>query len=91
MLYREPAISVQPVSTAGDAHLAGLIVGLIAGLAMADALRLGALTAALSVTSPHTIHPDLDRGTLHEFATQHQVPLGPAIMALLETDPLDVE
>jgi ribokinase len=93
MLYREPAISVQPVSTAGagDAHLAGLIVGLIAGLAMADALRLGVLTAALSVTSPHTIHPDLDRDTLHEFATQHQVPLGPAIMPLLETDPLDVE
>jgi sugar/nucleoside kinase (ribokinase family) len=92
-LYHEPAISVQPVSTAGagDAHLAGLIVGLIAGLSMADALKLGVLTAALSVTSPHTIHPTLDRNTLRAFVAQHQVHVSPAIMALLEDDPLGSE
>lgn len=87
-LHYAPAIPVQPVSTAGagDAHLAGLIVGLVAGLTMADALRLGVLAAALSVTSPHTIHPDIDRTTLREFANRSGVALTPAVIALLESD-----
>lgn len=88
MRYHEPIISVQPISTAGagDAHLAGLIVGLVAGLSMADALKLGVMTAALSITSPHTIHPNLDQITLREFALQHQIALNPSITALLEND-----
>ncbi len=93
VLHYAPAIPVQPVSTAGagDAHLAGLIVGLIAGLSMADALKLGALVAALSVTSPHTIHPDIDRPTLRDFARRSQVPLPAAITALLEADAFDTK
>lgn len=91
MLYHEPSIPVQPVSTAGagDAHLAGLIVGLVAGLSMADALKLGVLTAALSITSPHTIHPSLDQNTLRELVLQHPVSLKDSIKALLEYDRFD--
>jgi sugar/nucleoside kinase (ribokinase family) len=49
---------------AGDAHLAGVLAGLAAGLPLAEAHHLGALVAAASVTSPHTIHPDLDADLL---------------------------
>ena len=55
--------------------------GLIAGLTPADAHQLGALTAALSVTSPHTINPDVDRAALRELASGLEPP--PAALAEL--------
>jgi len=65
-----PALPVRVVSTsgAGDAHFAGILGGLAAGLALPDAQALGALLAAASVTSPHTIHQGITRAMLRELA-----------------------
>ncbi len=81
-----PAWPAEVVSTAGagDAHLAGIIVGLAAGLGMAQAHELGALVAALSVTSPHTIAPEVGRETLRVLAERLHVPLSEAVGDLLE-------
>jgi ribokinase len=67
-----PALPVEVASTAGagDAHLAGLIVGLAAGLEMHQAHELATLVAALSVTSPHTINPDVSWEALSELANR---------------------
>ncbi len=67
-----PALPAQVASTAGagDAYLAGMIVGRVAGLSLCEAQELATLLAALSVTSPHTIHPGIDRRSLREFAIQ---------------------
>jgi len=72
-LDHRPAFLVPAESTAGagDAHTAGMIVGLTAGLPFADAVQLGTLVAALSVTSPHTIHPGIDRQSLRVFVGEH--------------------
>jgi sugar/nucleoside kinase (ribokinase family) len=79
-LARVPAHKVEVVGTsgAGDAHLAGILAGLAAGLTLSYAHELGALVAALSVTSPHTINKDIDRqslkalaGTLHRHRALH--------------------
>lgn len=58
-----PAMKVQPVSTAGagDAHLAGMLVGIAEGMGLAEAHRLGVVVAGLSVTSPHTINKNINR------------------------------
>jgi ribokinase len=64
-----PALEVELVSTAGagDAHLAGILAGLAAGLSLNEAHELGVLVAGLSVTSPHTIHRGIDRKSLAEL------------------------
>jgi sugar/nucleoside kinase (ribokinase family) len=76
-----PALSVEAVGTAGagDAFLGGVLTGLALGLplappddsparALGSAAELGALLAAYSVTSPHTIHPDASLPSLRAFA-----------------------
>ena len=67
------AIPMEAISTAGagDALLAGIVAGLVAGMPLANiaaetarkccAIDLGLALAALSVTSPHTIHPGISR------------------------------
>jgi ribokinase len=69
-LAHVPAHKVEVAGTAGagDAHFAGLLAGLAAGLSLGEAHELGALTAALSVTSPHTIHKGIDRQSLKALA-----------------------
>jgi sugar/nucleoside kinase (ribokinase family) len=78
------SVPVEAVSTAGagDALLAGTIAGLAAGLPLTDAkvtdadgatvlrsaIDLGLALAALSVTSPHTIHPGVTLEGLLAFA-----------------------
>lgn len=57
-------VHVRGTAGAGDAHLAGVIVGLVIGLPLAQAHQLGALTAAVAVQSPHTINFQLDRHAL---------------------------
>jgi sugar/nucleoside kinase (ribokinase family) len=81
-----PAWPATVVGTAGagDAHLAGIIAGLAAGLAMAQAHELGALVAALSVTSPHTIAPEVERGSLRTLADRLHAPLSEAVRDLLQ-------
>ncbi len=84
-LQHLPALPVTVVSTAGagDAHLAGLLSGLAAGLSLADAHALAALVAALSVTSPHTIHGELDADSLRAFALESRAPLPTPVRRLL--------
>ena len=80
-----PALPVEVASTAGagDAHLAGLIVGLAAGLEMHQAHELATLVAALSVTSPHTINPYVDRDSLRGLAERVGMPVSNEVRALL--------
>lgn len=80
-----PAFPTRVVSTAGagDAHLAGIIAGLTAGLDLRHAHELGSLVAALSVTSPHTIAPEVERGALAAFARERSLPLSAEVGALL--------
>jgi ribokinase len=83
-----PALEAPVVSSAGagDAFLAALIVGKVAGLAMADSQYFATLVAGLSVTSPHTIHPCLNRPTLQAFAEELTVWLPDSVKALLKDD-----
>jgi ribokinase len=84
-LVHVPAYPAAVVSTAGagDAHLAGILVGLTAGLPLAQAHELGALVAALSITSPHTINKEINRASLRAFAATMDVPLSQAVVELL--------
>lgn len=84
------AYRVEAVGTAGagDAHLAGMLAGLAAGLSLPLAQQLASLAAAFSVTSPHTIHPDLDRPALAQFAHVQAAVLDPRVSRLLGEAPL---
>ncbi len=84
-LTHQQAFSAQVVSAAGagDAHLAGMIAGLAAGLTLAQAQVLAALTAGLSVTSPHTIAPEVERDALRRFAAGAGARLDAALARLL--------
>ena len=75
---------VQSTAGAGDAHFAGILVGLAAGLPLAEAQQLAALVAGLSVTSPHTIDKHIDRESLRAFAAHCGLSLAPGMSALLE-------
>ncbi len=72
-----PAVPVEVVGSAGagDAHLAGLLSGLAAGLTPVEAHGLASWVAALAVTSPHTIHPGLDATALRRFVDRQRLPL----------------
>lgn len=81
-----PALEAAVKSTAGagDAFLAGLIVGKIAGLTMVESQHLATLIAGLSVTSPHTIHPGLNCLTLWKFSEQSCAWLPDSVKVLLK-------
>ena len=76
------AIPVHVISSAGagDTHLAGIIVGLITGLHLFQAQELGSLAASLSVTSPHTIHPGINRTSLCQFAKDKSIALSSQVL-----------
>lgn len=80
-----PAITVEAVCTAGagDAHLAGMIVGLSTQLPLKTAQELGTLVAALSVTSPHTINEEIDKMSLREFVYRLGIPVSYELSVLL--------
>lgn len=84
-LLHQPAFQAVLISTAGagDAHLAGVIAGLTAGLSFTEAHELGALVAGLSVTSPHTIDKTIGRDTLYSFALEQKNTISTNAMALL--------
>jgi sugar/nucleoside kinase (ribokinase family) len=76
--------NVQGTAGAGDAYLSGLIVGLTAGLPVADAHELAALVAGLSVTSPHTINKAIGPESLRAFATESRARISDRVRGLLE-------
>ncbi len=80
-----PAVPVRVVSTggAGDAHFAGILAGLAAGLELPSAQVLGTLLAAASVTSPHTIHKGITRQMLRGLAASNPELGGPELTRLL--------
>jgi sugar/nucleoside kinase (ribokinase family) len=80
-----PAFRAPVVSTAGagDAHLAGTIAGLCAGMPLSRAHELGALSAAMSVTSPHTINKEINWAALRAFAAGTAKPISETVRALL--------
>lgn len=85
-VFHVPSFPAEAVSTAGagDAHLAGMIAGISVGLTLHQAQELGSLVAALSVTSPHTIHPKIDRESLQAFSISLPIQLSPEVRYLIE-------
>jgi ribokinase len=81
-----PAIPVEIINTAGagDAHLAGVIIGIVAGLNYVQAHQLAGIIAALKVTYEHTIHTELDSQSLRKFIKQHDIRLDAVIQKLVE-------
>jgi ribokinase len=69
-LEHAPAGDVEVVNTAGagDAHLAGVVVGLIRGLDLFAANAYASAVSALAVTSRHTINPDIETATVARAA-----------------------
>jgi sugar/nucleoside kinase (ribokinase family) len=60
---------------AGDAYLSGVLTGIATGLTFLEAQSLGALLAAYSVTSNHTIHQEVSINALIEFARTQNINL----------------
>jgi ribokinase len=71
-LVHTAALDVPLVSSAGagDAHLAGLVVGLVAGLDLAAANEFATVVSGLKVGSRHTINPELDSASVLASAEQ---------------------
>lgn len=78
-----PKVEVQSAAGAGDAHFAGILAGLAAGLDLAEAHWVGILAGAMSVTSAHTIHPDLSGHALHDLAAHHGISPPAAALKIL--------
>jgi sugar/nucleoside kinase (ribokinase family) len=80
-----PPVPAEAAGTggAGDAYLAGMIVGLCCNLTMKQSAEVGTLLASLSVTSPDTIHQTADAKMLLEYAKTKNAALPPGIAALL--------
>ncbi len=76
-------VDVVSAAGAGDANFAGILAGLAAGLGFAHACELGALVAAMSVTSPHTIHKGIDRISLRDFSNGVGARPSPCVAELL--------
>jgi ribokinase len=81
-----PAIDMEAKSTAGagDAFFSGLLCGLALDLPLYEAQQLATLVASISITSPHTIHPDLDRRSLNSIIETPNLSLSKNIKALIE-------
>jgi ribokinase len=84
-LIHLPAYPIEMVSTAGagDAFMAGMIIGLVADLNLCQSQELAGLVAAFSITSPHTIHPELERVALFDYVKQNQISLSEPVKKLL--------
>ena len=69
---------------AGDAHLAGIMAGWAAGMPLTCAQELGGLAAALSIQSPHTIAPEVDRAALWQYVQARAVPVSQPVAYYLK-------
>jgi sugar/nucleoside kinase (ribokinase family) len=76
-------VEVKSSAGAGDAHIAGIISGLAAGLNLQQAQVLGSLAGAFSVTSQHTIHPEMGRHHLKELARTGKTTVEGEVLGLL--------
>ena len=79
----DPGGEVVSTAGAGDAHLAAVVVGLVAGLPIADANRFAALVSALKVRSPHTINDEIDAPTVLDAAAERNITLHPDLVEVL--------
>lgn len=77
-------VNVENTAGAGDAHLAGFIAGLTAGLSVQEAHQLAALTSGSSVQSPHTINKFTDRLELKKIADKSKNVIFKKVYKLLE-------
>jgi sugar/nucleoside kinase (ribokinase family) len=84
-VWHLPAFPTELVSSAGagDAFLAGVIAGSVAGLSLPEAQELGMLVAAHAVTSPHTIDARIKREALWAFARQARLVLSARVSEFL--------
>ena len=84
-LRHRPALPVKVAGSAGagDAFLAGFLVGLVAGLDWVLSHELANLVAAHAVTSPHTINKTTDRAALYRLAREKELALSEPILRLL--------
>jgi sugar/nucleoside kinase (ribokinase family) len=98
-IIKVPPLDVKVVSTAGagDAYMAGVIIGLSCGLPFSkkvedlsfgltplySATELGTLFAAMSVTTPDTIHEGLSRVSLKHFAAYKNLKLSDSFASIL--------
>ncbi len=85
-LHHHEALRVEARGTtgAGDAHFAGILCGLAAGLDLADAQSLGTLLAGASVTSQDTINREIDGEMLRSLCRDNPG-LSPRVRVMLDT------
>lgn len=86
-LSHAPAFPVEVKSSAGagDAHVAGIISGLTAGLTLSQAQILGSLAGAFAVTSQHTIHPEMTAKNLKDLALRYADKIERAVVDVLDS------
>ena len=77
-------VNVENTAGAGDAHLAGFIAGLNAGLSVQESHQLAALTSGCSVQSPHTINKSTNRLELKKIADKTNKAIFKNVYKLLE-------
>ena len=68
-----PRVPVVDVTGAGDALLAGFLHAWLAGAPLSAALRYGHTVAALTVSVPHTVRPDLSPALVERFRSSQGV------------------
>ncbi len=84
-LHHCSAIDTKVNSTAGagDAFFSGLLCGIATGISLRESQQLATLVGGLSITSQHTIHPDLNRQLLRKFLQDSQVIFSKEIINIL--------
>jgi ribokinase len=79
----DPGGAVVSTAGAGDAHLSGIVVALVAGLELAAANAFASIVSGLKVRSPHTINPDIDAKAVVETAARQGLALPPALLDVM--------
>lgn len=64
-----PVAAIADVTGAGDAAVAGLVCGLLEGMNLADAARLGQCAAAIKLSSAQSVASGLSRDSLMQMAS----------------------
>ncbi len=72
------AANIADVTGAGDAAVAGLVLGLVEGMALADAARLGQAAAAMKLSSGDSVSSALTHDRLMQFADRKREAVWPS-------------